>query len=403
MSLAPRLKIWDHTDYACPIVGTCLSMAELRKLLRKLEVSISPAASDFERHVAVIQLVKRPGHPARTIQKFLDRKYAPAIRRFARVTNSQELEALWVQVRTEGDIPGPFWALLTHPCATHALRERVFGEVHMLSHLVGAANRADIRRLASLEQQLENSRMALRLTGERHRRQRQDAKAQLEELRQTLREERQARADLRLETEALRAAMAETEHAAVEAEELPQLRQALDEQARMLDSLRREVRRAEERQQQLSRENDRLRARLVAAGLCPGEACSGQVGEPCPMDPRESCPGAGLCGKKVLYVGGRNSLVQHYRLLVEAHGGQFSHHDGGIEASAESLAGLLAQADVVLCPVNCVSHGACLRAKRHCRADDRAFIPLRSASLSTLVRTLAELEDVAALPAEVRQ
>ena len=49
------------------------------------------------------------------------------------------------------EIPGAYWAVLTHPQATEELVRHVFGEVHMLSHLVGAANRADIRRLRELE------------------------------------------------------------------------------------------------------------------------------------------------------------------------------------------------------------------------------------------------------------
>ena len=43
--------------------------------------------------------------------------------------------------------------MLTHRSATADLRQKAFGDVHMLSHLVGAANRADIRRLASLTAQ----------------------------------------------------------------------------------------------------------------------------------------------------------------------------------------------------------------------------------------------------------
>ena len=39
----------------------------------------------------------------------------------------------------------------THPLATEQTCKVVFGDIHMLSHLVGAANRADIRRLAQLE------------------------------------------------------------------------------------------------------------------------------------------------------------------------------------------------------------------------------------------------------------
>ena len=54
---------------------------------------------------------------------------------------------------------------MTHPAATDALVREIFGEVHMLSHLVGAANRADIRRLADLE--AENDRLRAKLAASR--------------------------------------------------------------------------------------------------------------------------------------------------------------------------------------------------------------------------------------------
>jgi len=42
----------------------------------------------------------------------------------------------------------------------------------------------------------------------------------------------------------------------------------------------------------------------------------------------------------------------------------------------------------VLCPVDCVSHGACLRAKTFCKRTAKTFVPLRSASLSSLAAGL---------------
>ena len=45
--------------------------------------------------------------------------------------------------------------------ATDALMRRAFGDVHMLSHMVGAANRADIRRLRQLEE--ENAALSAKL------------------------------------------------------------------------------------------------------------------------------------------------------------------------------------------------------------------------------------------------
>lgn len=47
--------------------------------------------------------------------------------------------------------PGAYWAALSHPATNDVLLREIFADVHMLSHLVGAANRADIRRLRQLE------------------------------------------------------------------------------------------------------------------------------------------------------------------------------------------------------------------------------------------------------------
>src|ERR1700732_42175 len=56
-----------------------------------------------------------------------------------------------VCLRKQGDIPGAYWAALTHPATTQEIVTRIFAGVHMLSHVVGTVNRADIRRLQQLE------------------------------------------------------------------------------------------------------------------------------------------------------------------------------------------------------------------------------------------------------------
>ena len=47
----------------------------------------------------------------------------------------------WAEARCAGGIPGAYWAVLTHPDTGHAGLRRAFGDVLMLSYLVGAANR----------------------------------------------------------------------------------------------------------------------------------------------------------------------------------------------------------------------------------------------------------------------
>ena len=109
----------------------------------------------------------------------------------------------------------------------------------------------------------------------------------------------------------------------------------------------------------------------------------------------DACGGTGesstrvdLCGRRVAYVGGRAGIVSHFRALVERLNGHFIHHDGGIEDHEGQLGRILGQADIVLCPVDCVSHRACLRAKRFCKRTAKPFVPLRSAGLSSFVNGL---------------
>ena len=52
---------------------------------------------------------------------------------------------------------------------------------------------------------------------------------------------------------------------------------------------------------------------------------------------------------------------------------------------------LVPQVDVVFCPVDCVSHGASLRARALCRLYAKPFVPLRSASASCFRRGIDQL------------
>ena len=107
-----------------------------------------------------------------------------------------------------------------------------------------------------------------------------------------------------------------------------------------------------------------------------------------------SDPTVDLCGRRVAYVGGRSGIVSHFRALVERLNGHFIHHDGGIEDHEGQLGRILGQADVVLCPVDCVSHRACLRAKQFCKRTAKPFVPLRTAGLSSFVTGLRQASEL---------
>src|SRR5215468_11191001 len=157
-----RTAIWDmHHSMHCSIIGTCLSTGEIRRLLIKLGVHGAESAGDHDLHKHGVARAGQAQGGGKFIQKALDRRHEAAIKQFAKAKDEGALRQLWDDAVKRGDIPAAYWAVLTHPAATDAMMRKVFGDVHMLSHMVGAANRADIRRLRQLEE--ENAALSAKL------------------------------------------------------------------------------------------------------------------------------------------------------------------------------------------------------------------------------------------------
>ncbi len=365
-----RTKIWEfNTNLHCSIIGTCLSTGELRQVLRKL--GKAPADStDHELHGIAVSLAGRHDEPARRLHKALDHGHRLAVSQFGRATTEAEVTALWRDAVKRGDIPGAYWAALTHAATTRALIREAFGDVHMLSHLVGSANRADIRRLCALE--AERTALADRL----------------EQLQQALHEAIVTR-DAQINR--LRAALTDQRAPAASEPHTDQAGTLHDLERRLAaETLRRchleeklaatQATAGEERSARQAAERTVLALRdeleAMAATLPAGAAADAPA------------PAIGLDGAVVLYIGGRPNQVARMRGLVEQFGGTLLSHDGGVDNHISLLPGLISRTDLVLFPVDCVSHEAALAAKALCRQAGKPLVPLRSASATALVAAL---------------
>ena len=428
-----RKTLNDNAEFACPIVGTCLTIAELRRICRKFGDAVPEAASDYEAHVFLVGQAKITASPAsKYLQKYLDKKYRKELRMFWKTEDEAELRRLWRERADAGDVPGPFWALMSHPTATTELLRDVYGEVHMLSHRVGAANRADLAKLSRLEDRLaeltaalEDGKAVLRqavavwktrcrqameqLGVERGKR--QAAERERISLRQAI--EHSAVAAVSRDRDILRGQLGET------TERLRATEAEAGRQALLLERLDGELRQACRELADRDREVAALETSLFCAlgeaaaaqaahaehhrddPAGPGGAPDRQCPATCPVA-SEDCPGrlalaeaqpapSAISGKRVLYVGGRASLVAHYKVLAEKFGCELIHHDGGREQSSHRLWELLGCADAVVCPVDCVSHEACSLVKQACKGCLKPLILARSSGLSSLARSLAEL------------
>lgn len=417
MTASVRRKIWEIGEFQCPILGTCLTIAELRKLGRKARLA-AVSLSDFTLHTAFVRKCQEKDSISIMVTKFLDRKYAKVLKKLAFLKTPQELRKAWQTAMAEGDIPGAFWGIMSHPEADKNLIQEVYAEVHMLSHLVGASNRADIRRLAQLEKQVTHLRESLSKGRALWQQQQRAAKTELREAQNNLatawRTIRTLQTELQMQEEVRRmgGSVKLLAEVSVLREELSQVRHANSQQVAEAERLRFENsqlhRKLFEQEQALNLLDQLVEqtagvSGAIGTGSLPGTLLTATVSE-CPAGNRnmEACPGqtdSRLCGKCVLYVGGRNNLVPHYRQVVESRGARFRHHDGGVECRLTLLESELGQADVVICPVDCVSHEACARVKRFCKKAAKPFVMLRSSGLSAFSRSVLQLEMGAQEPA----
>ncbi len=385
-----RKKLWEmESRFHCGLVGTCLDLVELRRLGRKVGVTDEALRDDYRLHTTFVGIVGERGVAARIVGKYLDRKYRRQIRSLADVEDEAALIKAWKKAVTSGDVAGVYWALLTHPVSTEAIKHQVYGEVHMLSHLSGASVRVNMermrqlrRRVSELEDKLQAQRReTLRLAGEKNRELQQlhtrlsEMKSRLSVMRQHLTrwEEGSAReaADHRDEKHLFQLQV-RLERAEAEAGKWRTL----------ADSWRKQKEQQRHLAEQVVQERDALEQHLDRLLAPDCNRCSNAASCDHNLD---------LCKRCILFVGGRDRQCVHFRALVEKGNGCFLHHDGGLEESSHRLSALLARADAVLCPLDCISHDAVNRIKLECKQHGKPLKLLPQSSLAAFTRGLQEV------------
>ncbi len=377
-----RRRIWELDGHAhCPVVGVCLPMPVLRKLVNKA-LCAQAVANDYELHCGAVADCKYRGAVAEAVQRDLDQRYALAVRQAAKAKTTEALAAWWdVALRCQ-DIAGPFWATLTHPRCTPELAHLVEGQVHMLQHQVGMAVRMDFDRFEALLD--ENAVLTRELAGAQQRCTRQtEEHARRTDVLQSL--VMQMRAQLMVRDTSIAALQSDlqTLEGAV-----PGLKSRVDlaREVERLVGQRHDQQRALLQAQQEA-ERQRRRADELAAELQQRDALALEAAAPGSPDATV----VHLDNQAVLCVGGRQSSVPVYRQLIEDTGGRFLHHDGGEEDSEAKLDATLAAADLVICQTGCVSHNAYWRVKDHCKRTGKRCVFVETPSNAGIKRALLTL------------
>lgn len=377
--LSTRKQLWEiDTQLLCSVCGTCLSMEEQRRLLRKLDLK-EKDCSDYEIHSLMVRYGDFLNKISYQVNKLLNQKYQYYIARYAGLSE-EEYRGVWEEHYARGDVCGLYWVAVTHRGLAQSFVQKVFSEIHMLSHLNGGDNRKEKAERGRLEE--ENRKLREKLLCVKKLRKEQDLELaasnkslkQLENklinLEKSVVSEKDARA---------KAVPGETPPSQRFKEEIDERRRELEQSFRLIqdlsrdkDDLSRELAYQQKVNQQLYEEFQRMLKELS------------EMPPVCQKTARE----VNQCRLRILMVGGVTRLSSICQEMVESLGYEFTYHDGYMNTGANKLKSLIQNVDMVLCSTDCNSHGACQSVKKICKRLNKDCCFLNNTSLSSIFRVV---------------
>ncbi len=375
-----RRRLWQLPAHLlCPVVGTCLSVAELRRIARRASID-EAGVDDYVLHSYAVGEAGKGEALAKVLHKALEAKYQRNVRQFEALADDTARRAYWSAAMRSGDVAGAFWAVLSSATATTELNDRAYRDVHMLSHQIGAGQRVDLQQLASTQRDATDMRERLNALRDRHQK---DLDARDQRIAGQEAELAALRTSLASAHERL-AAHGDGNPAARWQEEIRQLRAEAEKQRLRANGLADSVReaRAQEacRQAALNRMQEQLAATEGALQALLGDASRDGANAGCALPD--------LGGRCLLCVGGVVNHADQYRALVARCNGRLDYHDGGLEGRVAQLSSLIGQADGVICPSDHVSHSAYYEVKKLCKQLGKPCALLTSSGLGSFTRAV---------------
>jgi type I site-specific restriction endonuclease len=380
-----RKRLWEISrDAFCPIIGVCLSINALRKLVHKISPELAKL-EDYDLHVNVIAQCGHRNRLSEALQSEFEQRFSLVIKRFREAKDADRLMHLWKSATQQGEVAGAFWASISHPCCDLAMEERLCRDIHMIQHQLGASARVDMTRFQQLCEEhtllmREFGRAQERSTTMLNEKNKEIALLQQEniKLRAVQLAKNSELSYLHNDLVQLKARLPEYAERKQLLERVQQLKQRNSELESKLTQLREELADVQKEQSKESNFN-KIQQNMLAHSFASEEKHDAK--RTIPIVPQ-------LQAKNVLCVGGRSGSIASYRQFIEKVGGNFAHHDGGIEDKYNLLASSLAAADLVICQTGCISHNAYWRVKEFCKRTGKQCVYVENPSISSFARSL---------------
>lgn len=367
----------------CPLVGACLTVSEQKRILKKAGLAVKPEITPYQIHEIVMSALSDKNRVSVKIDRFLRHKYR-TVRTTLGHLDEEHLRDAWQAGLRTGDLAGVFYVVVSRPDVSRELLNEVFGEIHMMGHanmeqVLKARRCLDVelhvnQKLGGLINKERSKAKTLRQKNKKLASELAAKKSHLNRMmikEGRLAEEREGDDNLIAENSKLKNKL--------KIQDL-KLSRALNEAERV----EREKRKLQIKMFELQSGNERFADEIQE--LIKQYSALVKLKNTC----NESCPQFHLCAKRILIVGGMTKMERFYRDLVESGGGRFDYHDGYMNGAAKNLVERVLKSDLVICPVNCNSHGACTRIKNLCKKYNKPLKILPNSSLSAISRALLE-------------
>ncbi|MDY6789997.1 MAG: DUF2325 domain-containing protein [Thermodesulfobacteriota bacterium] len=376
-------RIWEiHRSFKCPVIGACLDINEHRKVLKRAKCRIKKL-KPHQLHRIIMENLNDQNGISQKVDSYLRYKYRDTIAELADL-DEDEFFAIWKDVIHSGKMNGVFYIAAIRKDLPVEYLEDIFGEIHMLGH----ANLAEVMwaRRDAQRQAEANQKITKLLKQEKMRSKtlKKENAATISALNEThvLLQRLKSGSD-KAEPKAKNIDKNEFENANLK-EKLRALENKNNQLLDQLHYLEREKRRLEIELFDIQSTNHLLADEVkqlihqISSVVGPENNCD------------ETCPQYQLCAKRILIVGGMTKMKHMYRQLVESSGGEFDYHDGYMNKGSQKMEALVKRSDLIICPVNCNSHGACEKVKKLCRKHSKSIKMLPSSSLSSISGALME-------------
>ena len=366
-----KKHIWESDiRYYCPLTGYCLTKAEQKQIVRKLNFDYKTLT---ERHIhsLLVRTCSTESSASRRIERLLNQKYNHEINQWQ--TWDEKTALAYAQNHLNHQSFGPMlWMIAVWADFSETVIDEIFSHLHLFTHTSFLAQQSLIDEKKSLSARFDAMQakyLSLRGEADALKNERAQLSVQLQH-----QSGRIASLNTRIEN-------LELENARQEKDKADKLKEKLEKSTRMIASLQQERSQLKEDLMAQNRDLNSMRDEMWDfLNRFENNQCDSA-----------DCPKYNLCERRVLVVGGLARLRSHYEKLVLDLGGGFDYHDGMCHNGESSLQHKIFRSDIVLCPVDVNSHAACLSVKKFSKKLNKSYFMLPNSSISTVYNKLQEL------------